>query len=140
MGLAMNHKKTRALVISKNGSPPKCMVHVGTNRIEQVGSFNYLGSIITSDGNCRKEIKRRIGVAKDSFQKMRAIVCDRNMKMSLKVRSTTLPYGCETWTLKKQMTDHLEATEMWFLRRMLRISYPDISDKQGGLSTGRRRT
>ena len=33
----------------------------------------------------------------------------------------TLMYGCEAWTVSKQMKARLEATEMWFLRRMLRI-------------------
>ena len=28
--------------------------------IEQVNSFNYLGSMLTSDGRCEKEIRRRI--------------------------------------------------------------------------------
>ncbi|GFO11600.1 RNA-directed DNA polymerase from mobile element jockey [Plakobranchus ocellatus] len=32
-------------------------------------------------------------------------------------------YGCEAWTISKQIQDKLEATEMWFLRRMLRIPW-----------------
>ncbi|GFN78527.1 endonuclease-reverse transcriptase [Plakobranchus ocellatus] len=32
-------------------------------------------------------------------------------------------YGCEAWTISKQTQRQLEATEMWFLRRMLRISW-----------------
>ncbi|GFO14860.1 endonuclease-reverse transcriptase [Plakobranchus ocellatus] len=34
-----------------------------------------------------------------------------------------LMYGCEAWTISKQTQKKLEATEMWFLRRMLRISW-----------------
>ena len=36
-----------------------------------------------------------------------------------------LLYGCEAWTISKRMQEKLEATEMWFLRRMLRISWND---------------
>ena len=31
----------------------------------------------------------------------------------------------ETWTLTSDFMKQLEATEIWFLRRMLRISYTD---------------
>ena len=30
---------------------------------------------------------------------------------------------CESWTLSAALTRNIEATEMWFYRRMLRISY-----------------
>ena len=34
-----------------------------------------------------------------------------------------LLYECESWTNSKQLQKKLEATEMWLLRRMLRISW-----------------
>ena len=33
-----------------------------------------------------------------------------------------LMYGCKAWAISKQFQKRLEATEMWFLRRMLRVS------------------
>jgi len=33
-----------------------------------------------------------------------------------------LTYASETWTISTAMEKRLEAAEMWFLRRMLRIS------------------
>ena len=38
---------------------------------------------------------------------------------------STLLYGSEAWTLGSKMSIKLEATEMWFLRRMQRISYTE---------------
>ena len=38
---------------------------------------------------------------------------------------STLLYGSEAWTLSSKMLNKLEATEMWFLRRMQRISYTE---------------
>ena len=32
-------------------------------------------------------------------------------------------YGCEAWTTSKQAQKKLEAVEMWFLRRMMKISW-----------------
>ena len=34
-------------------------------------------------------------------------------------------YGCESWTISKAMQERLEAAEIWFLRRMLSISWLD---------------
>merc|ERR1712002_443702 len=36
-----------------------------------------------------------------------------------------LMYSCETWTLTNKIRKQLEATEMWFLRRMMRIPLTD---------------
>ncbi|GFO45433.1 RNA-directed DNA polymerase from mobile element jockey [Plakobranchus ocellatus] len=54
-----------------------------------------------------------------------------NKPISIKTRKRALQcyiepvlmYGCEAWTISKQIQNKLEATEMWFLRRMLRIPW-----------------
>ena len=51
---------------------PAFILTSGDKTIDQVSSFNYLGATITADGRSKKEI-RRIGVAKDAFNKMRAM-------------------------------------------------------------------
>ena len=39
--------------------------------VEQVRFFIYLGSSITDDGWCELEIKKKIGIAKSQFLKLR---------------------------------------------------------------------
>jgi len=34
---------------------------------------------------------------------------------------STLLYGCDSWTVIQRMKSQLEATEMWFLRHMLKF-------------------
>ena len=54
-----------------------------------------------------------------------------NIKMSTVVRNRILEafiepvllYGCEAWTIDERMKRSLETTEMWFLRRMMRIPW-----------------
>ena len=54
-----------------------------------------------------------------------------NIKMSIVVRKRILEafiepvllYGCEAWTIDERMKRSLETTEMWFLRRMMRIPW-----------------
>ena len=36
---------------------------------------------------------------------------------------SVLLFGCEAWTISKEMRKRLEAAELWFYRRMLRIPW-----------------
>ena len=97
--------------------------------IKQVNKFKYLGCLITSDGKWDIEIKRRIGIAKDCFKKMNPIFRNNNISLPTKLRVlkayvwSVLLYGC--WTIADEFKKKLEATEMWFLRRMLKVSWKD---------------
>ena len=129
-GLSINCKKTECMVISKKDSP-SCELYLEGTLIKQVQKFIYLGSVITTSGKCDPEIKRRIALAKDAFQRLEHILRNRKISMETKKRVlecyviSTLTYGCECWTISAQMEERLKAAEMWFLRRMLRISYID---------------
>ena len=69
-GLSINCKKTECMVISKEKTAKKCKISIGDTIIKQVERFNYLGSMITADGKCDLEIRKRIGMAKDAFAKL----------------------------------------------------------------------
>ena len=128
-GLELNSKKTESMIITRKTSIPKCEIKIEENTIKQANSFKYLGTQITSDGRNHQEIKSRIAQAKASFQQMKSIMT--NIKISIVVRKrlletfieTVLLYGCEAWTIDERMKSSLEATEMWFLRRMMRIPW-----------------
>ena len=64
MGLKINTRKTEVLVASKNLEPPHCNILIDGARIKQSSAFVYLGSIISQDARCNKEIERRILIAK----------------------------------------------------------------------------
>lgn len=84
-----------------------------------------------SDGRSDSEIKSRIAQAKSTFQKMKSILTNKHLSIDTRKRvlqcyiEPILMYGCEAWTLNNQMKKKVEATEMWFYRRMLRISWTD---------------
>ena len=119
----------RHSLVSKERQPPTCNLICNGTGIKQVNSFNYLGSMLTSDGRCEKKIRRRIGMAKTSFNQMSPVLKDRKLPIQLKVRLlkcfiwSVLLYGCDSWTLSAALTRNIEATEMWFYRRMIRVSY-----------------
>ena len=70
-GPSVNRKKTECMVVSKKSQNPGCKVHIDQKEIKQVTEFNYLGSIITEDGRCEREIKARIGMAKEAFERLK---------------------------------------------------------------------
>ena len=49
-------------------------------------------------------------------------------------------YGCENWILNQQQIKRLEATEMWFIRRMQKISWKIKEDKRTGTQRNYRKT
>lgn len=60
--LAFNIGKTKCIRMSKN-TPRNDLC--GKQAVEQVESFNYLGSMMTENVKCEAEIKTRIGIAKN---------------------------------------------------------------------------
>ncbi|GFN75214.1 endonuclease-reverse transcriptase [Plakobranchus ocellatus] len=70
-------------------------------------------------------------MAKDTLQKMKPILANRNIRMKTKMRViktyvwSVLLYGSECWTLNKEIKKKLEAVEMWFIGRMMRISWTE---------------
>lgn len=48
------------LVIERNEVVTKCQVMIVDEKLELVIEFVYLGSLITRDGKCEGDIKRRV--------------------------------------------------------------------------------
>ena len=68
-------------------------------------------------------------MAKETFYKLNNIFHNHNIRLSTKLYVlnayvySILLYASECWTMSATMTKKLEAAEMWFYRRILRISY-----------------
>ena len=69
IGLSMNVKKTKTMVISKEENHSADIL-VNSETLEQINSFTYLGQAITPDARNDTEIKKRIVLAKSRFVKM----------------------------------------------------------------------
>ena len=60
---------------------------------------------------------------------MRGVLCNPKITMATRTRVLQcyvlpiLKYACESWTISKEMEKRINASEMWFFRRMLRISW-----------------
>jgi len=55
----------------------------------------------------------------------------KGLKRDLKKRTvrtlvwSVVLYGCETWTMKREVVDKLNAFEMWVWRRIEKVSWQD---------------
>ena len=130
-GLFLNSAKSFTMVFSKSEVRHTCKITVHGNTLEQVDRFVYLGGLFTSDGRCEQDVRQRIAIAKSAFTSLEKVLKNRNINIQLGCRFlkcyvwSTLLYGSEASTLSSKMLNKLEVTEMWFLRRMQRISYTE---------------
>ena len=75
--------------------------------VQTVSDFIFLGSKITTDGDCSHEIKRRLLLGRKVMINLYSILKSRDITLPTKVRlvkAVVFPvvmYGCESWTVKK---------------------------------------
>ena len=82
-GLFLDVGKTKVMVINQQEEYPH--IHAGNEDIEIVDQFNFLGSMISNQGGCSVEIRRRIGMAKTSMCSMNKLWKDRNISKATKI-------------------------------------------------------
>ena len=74
---------------------------------ETVADIIFLGSQITSDGDCSHEIKtclllgRKVMANLDSILKSRSITLPAKIRLVKAMVFPVVMYGCESWTIKK---------------------------------------
>ena len=89
----------------------------------------FLGSKITADGDCSREIKRCLLVGRKVMTNLDSILKSRDITLSIKVhlvKTMVFPvvmYGCESWTVKKAEHQRIDAFELWCWRRLLRVPW-----------------
>ena len=97
--------------------------------VETVADFIFLGSNITTDGDCSHEIKRRLLLGIKAMANLDSILKSRDTTLPTKVRLVkamvfpVVMYGCGSWTMKKAERQRIDAFELWCWRRLLRVPW-----------------
>ena len=97
--------------------------------VETVSDFIFLGSKITADGDCSREIKRYLLLWRKVMTNLDSILKSRDITLPAKVclvKAMVFPvvmYGCETWTVKKAEHWRTDAFELGCWRRLLRVPW-----------------
>ena len=87
-------------------------------RVEIVADFIFLGSKITTDGDCSHEIKRCLLLGRKFITKLDSILKSRDITLLTKVclvKAMVFPvvmYGCESWTIRKAEHQRMDAFEL----------------------------
>ena len=114
VGLKLNIQKTKAMAFS-----PITSLQIDVETLQTETDFIFLGSKITSDGDCSHEINRHLLLGRkvmtnlDNILKRRDITLPTNACLKKAMVFPIVMYGCESWTIKKaecQRTDSLERT------------------------------
>ena len=107
---------------------------------ETLANFIFLGSKITTDGDCSHEIKRCTFLGKKAMTNLDSISKSRDITLPTKVcivKAIVFPvvmYGCENWTIKKVECQRTDAFELWCWRRLLRVPWTMGKSNQSTLS------
>ena len=112
VGLKLNIQKTKIMV-----SSPITSWQIDGETVATVADFIFLGSKITEDGDCSREIKRRLLLGRKVMTNLDSVLKSRDITLSTKVhlvKAMVFPvvmYGCESWTIKKAEHRRIEVEE-----------------------------
>ena len=97
--------------------------------VKTARDFILGGSRITADGDCSHEIKRQLLLGRKAMTNLDSILKNRDITLLIKVclvRAMVfliVMYGCESWTIKKAEHRQIDAFELWYWRRLLRVPW-----------------
>ena len=120
VGLKVNIQKTKIMA-----SGPITSWEIDGETVETVTDFILGGLKTTADGDCSHEIKRRLLLGRKVMSNLGSILKSRDITLPTKVRlvkAVVFPvvmYGCESWTVKKDECQRIDAFELWCWRRLM---------------------
>ena len=132
--LDINANKSKVLYITKKkeeetGNPK---ITVGTDELEAVNQFKYLGTMFSRNGKIGTEIKNRISQATRTYYQLNKTVINKKelgVKTKMQIYQTvylpTLLYGCVTWDRTTKTDSQVTAAEMKYLRPVLNKTRKD---------------
>ena len=124
VGLKLNIQKKKVMA-----SGPITSWEIDGETAETVRDFIFWGSKITANGDCSHEIKRCLLLGRKVMTNLDSIVKSRDITLPTKVclvKAMVFPvvmYGCASWTVKKAVHCRIDAFELWYWRRLLRVPW-----------------
>ncbi|KAK3513042.1 hypothetical protein QTP70_000198 [Hemibagrus guttatus] len=128
-GMKVSRSKTEYMCVNeREGSGT---VRLQGEEVKKVQEFKYLGSTVQSNGECGKEVKKRVQAGWNGWRKVWGVLCDRKISARIKgkvYRTVVRPamlYGLETVSLRKRQESELEVAELKMLRFSLGVTRLD---------------
>ena len=117
--LKLNMQKTKITQSGPISSGPITSWEIDGEIVETVSDFIFLDSKITADAECSHEIKRRLVLGRKVMTNLNSILKSRDITLPAKVHLVkamvflVVMYGCESWTVKKDEHQRIDAFELW---------------------------
>ena len=106
-------------------------LEIDCQRMEEVKSFKYLGSVVQDDGDLDGEMTNRIKAGWGNWKKYQGFLCDPRVPLTLKGRiqkqvvRPAMLYSAETWATRKKDERRLDVVEMRMLRWQCGLTLKD---------------
>ncbi|KAK3529832.1 hypothetical protein QTP86_006912 [Hemibagrus guttatus] len=126
-GMKVSGSKTEYMCVNeREGSGT---VRLQGEEVKKVQEFKYLGSTVQSNGECGKEVKKRVQAGWNGWRNVSGVLCEISARIKEKVYRTvvrpTMLYGLETVSLRKRQESELEVAELKMLRFSLGVTRLD---------------
>ena len=133
-GLKLSIQKTKVMMSSSITS-----WQIDGETMETVTDFIFWDSKITADGDCSHEIKRCIFLGRKVMTNLDNILKSRDITLPTKVHLVKVMifpivmHGCESWTIKEAECRRIDAFELWYWKRLLRVPWTSLRSIQSVL-------
>ena len=123
-GLKLNIQITKIMA-----SGPITSWHIDGETVETVRAFILGVSKFTASGDWSHEIKRHLLLGRKVMTNLDSILKSRDIilpTMVCLIKAMVLPvvmYGCKSWTIKKAEYRRIDAFELRYWRRLLRVPW-----------------
>lgn len=128
-GMIVSRSKTEYMCVNEREGGG--MVRLQGVEVGKVDGFKYLGSTVQSNGECGREVKKRVQAGWSGWRRVAGVICDRRVAARVKgkvyktvVRPAML-YGLEAVALTKRQEAELEVAELKMLRFSLGVTRMD---------------
>lgn len=127
-GMKISKEKSESLLMYRGKRPRWNRINLEGKELEEKEEFKYLGSIVTKNGKCDREINKRIIQAEGFYQSVRKLLWNEEFPIECKMilykmyYIPILTYGSVTWTMGGKEERQIQAAEMKFIRSMVGIS------------------
>jgi hypothetical protein len=125
-GLVVNGQKTKYLRCTKKNYGPE-ELQIDWMYLEQVQSYRYLGSSVSSDSSIEEEIQYRITLGSKAYYanqflcKSGLVSKKSKLKLYWSIIRPIVAYACEVWVLKETIKSKLMVFERKGLKSSLAL-------------------
>ena len=123
-GLKLSIKKTTIMSCC-----PITSWQIEGEKVKAMADFLFLGSKITSDGDCSHDIRRLLLLGRKVMTNLDSVLKSKDITLPTKVcivKAMVFPvvmYRYESWTTKKAACQRIDAFKLWCWRRLLRVPW-----------------